>query len=83
MKHSRHNKLYGTIDWPVFGSLLQAEIDAAGLGLRGLADDLDGPSSATLSRTARGKPCSVEMYLWLCAELEIDPWAAFRRRTYG
>lgn len=76
MEHARNSYLMGSVNWPKFGARIKREIEKTKMSYRDLAEDLNGPSHPTLNRIARGKPCSVEMYLWLCREFSIQPeWA--------
>lgn len=78
MKHSRSSYLLGVINWRRFGQRIAREIKKTTLSFRDLANELDGASPATLNRICHGKPCSAEMYLWLCREFSIDPMWAYR-----
>jgi hypothetical protein len=79
MPQARHSYLEGSVNWKQFGKLVQKQIKDSQMSYRDLAVDLEGPSHPTLNRIAHGRPCTVEMYLWICHEFAIDPYAAFRR----
>lgn len=74
----RHSRQQHLVDWKKFGKLLKGPVKATRMSYRQLATDLDVISHATLYRVVRGDPCSVEIYLLLCNEFDIDPFAAFK-----
>lgn len=81
MNHSRHHGRIGVVNWLRFGRRIDREIKKTGLSFRDLAHELGGPSAATLNRLCHSKPCSVEMYLWICHEFAISPTWAYRHSS--
>jgi hypothetical protein len=79
--HSRHQNLRGTVDWSRFGRRIAGEIDKTNMTFRELAAEMKGPSAPTLNRICHGKPCSVELYLWICGKFSISPTWAYKEKT--
>lgn len=77
MEHPRRTSL-PVIDWGSFAEHLRACIEARGQSFRDLADELGGITFASLQRICSGRPCSAEVYLWLCTEFRINPLRFYR-----
>jgi hypothetical protein len=82
MNHSRNGPLAGTFDWKKFGLALSAEVARRGASIRDIAKDIRVGSHTALYERMQGKPCGVELMMFLCAEFGLSPWAYFKSKHH-